>query len=405
MLKLHFDANRIALLSSILATQSQDDFHPMVERLNALYQGRRPISMGRLLTGLADVRTVAPLIALWRLSREAQSDPFLSRAVQATNLEELRQRLQSSSQGRRFWQALQEYIQAFRHMAASDEDLACPRWDEDPSFVLRALRSSVTAGDAENPEEKIRLQEGIRELERKRALARLSHGWQRFAVWHRSAFLSQLELVKKYCWWREETRVVASKAFYYCRRALLAQGHRWACSGVLDRTEDVFWMERKHLERLLEGSLPPSDVREVVRRHRRTTVIYRNFPAPQVIVGRGGPIQKTRRPAGRRFTGVPCGSGEVTARARVVHGLGEADKLQKGDVLVAPYTNPGWTPLFSLAAGIIMEEGGLLSHGAVVARECGIPTVLQIRDATRVFQDGQLLHLDGDSGVVEILED
>jgi pyruvate,water dikinase len=86
-----------------------------------------------------------------------------------------------------------------------------------------------------------------------------------------------------------------------------------------------------------------------------------------------------------------------------VHGLEEADKLEKGDVMVAPYTNPGWTPLFSLAAGIIMEEGGLLSHGAVVARECGIPTVLQIKDATRIFEDGQLLHLDGDRGVVEII--
>jgi pyruvate,water dikinase len=103
--------------------------------------------------------------------------------------------------------------------------------------------------------------------------------------------------------------------------------------------------------------------------------------------------------------GVPCGSGEVTAPAKVIHSLDEADKLMKGDVLIAPYTNPGWTPLFSLASGIVMEEGGLLSHGAVVARECGIPTVLQIRDAVRIFQDGQLLHLDGDRGIVEIVNE
>jgi phosphoenolpyruvate synthase/pyruvate phosphate dikinase len=89
----------------------------------------------------------------------------------------------------------------------------------------------------------------------------------------------------------------------------------------------------------------------------------------------------------------------------VVHSLDEADKLEKGDILVAPYTNPGWTPLFSLASGIVMEERGLLSHGAVVARECGIPTVLRIKDAVRVFQDGQLLHIDGDRGVVEIMEE
>jgi phosphohistidine swiveling domain-containing protein len=403
-LDLHFEANRIALLTSMLAIQSQDDFHPMVERLNADYPGRRPISMGRLLTGLSGVGTVTPLIGLWRLSRRAQSDPLLAQVIQETPLEELSQRLQSFPEGQEFWAVLEEYVSNFRHMAASDEDLAYPRWDEDPTFVLRALRNFVAGGDEEDPEERILLQQRIRELERKRAMARLSHGWLRFASWRRSGFLSQLELVKNYCWWREETRVIASRAFYYCRKVLLVQGHRWADRGVLEEPEDIFWMERQHLLGLLEGRLSPSEVREAVRKHRRTTVIYRNFTPPPVIVGRGGPRRITGRPTARRFTGVPCGSGEVTARAKVVHSLDEADKLEKGNILVAPYTNPGWTPLFSLASGIVMEEGGLLSHGAVVARECGIPTVLQIKDAVRIFQDGQLLHVDGDRGVVEIVE-
>jgi len=404
MLQLHFEANRIALLTTFLATQSQDDLQPMVDRLNADYPGRRPISMGRLLTGLSNVGTVKPLIGLWRLSRRAQSEPLLAEVIQETPLEELPQQLQSFPQGREFWAALEEYIQTFRYMAASDEDLACPRWDEDPTFVLRALKNFVAGGDEKNPEERTRLQRRIRELERKRAIARLSHGWLRFAPWRRSSFLSQLELVKKYCWWREETRVIASHAFYYCRKVLLEQGRRWAERGVLEEPEDIFWMERKHLLGLLEGKLSPSEVRDVVRKYRRTTVIYRNFTPPPAIVGRGGPERIAHLTTARRFTGVPCGSGQAVGRARVVRGLEEADKLKKGDILVAPYTNPGWTPLFSLASGIIMEEGGLLSHGAVVARECGIPTVLQIKDATRIFQDGQLLRVDGDRGVVEIVE-
>jgi pyruvate,water dikinase len=190
MLDLHFEANRIALLTSMLATQSQDDFHPMVERLNADYRGRRPISMGRLLTGLSGVGTVTPLIGLWRLSRKAQSDPLLVEVIQETSLEELSQRLQSFPQGREFWAVLEEYIHTFRHMAASDEDLACPRWDEDPTFVLRALKNFVAGGDGENPEERILLQKRIRELESKRAMARLSHGWLRVAPWRRSGLLT-----------------------------------------------------------------------------------------------------------------------------------------------------------------------------------------------------------------------
>jgi len=405
MLNLHFEANRIALLITFLATQSQDDFQPMVDQLNADYPGRWSISMGRLLTGLSNVGTVKPLIGLWHLSRRAQSEPLLAEAIQDAPLEELPQRLQSFPQGREFWAALEEYIGAFRYMAASDEDLACPRWDEDPTFVLRALKNLVAGGDEEDPEERIQLQKRIRELERKRAVVRLSRGWLRFAPWRQSSFLSQLELVKSYCWWREETRVIASRTFYYCRKMLLEQGRRWADRGVLEEPGDIFWMERKHLLGLLDGNLSPSEVREVVHKHRRTTVIYRNFTPPSAIVGRGGPERTTRRPATRRFTGVGCGSGQVTARAKVVHSLEEADKLKKGDILVAPYTNPGWTPLFSLASGIVMEEGGLLSHGAVVARECGIPTVLQIKDAVRIFQDGQLLRVDGDRGMVEIVEE
>ena len=405
MLDLHFEANRVALLTTFLATQSQDEFQPMVDRLNADYPGRRPISMGRLLTGLSNVGTVKPLIALWRLSRRAKSERLLAKVIEETPLEELPQRLQTFPQGQEFRAALERYIRAFRYMAASDEDLAYPRWDEDPTFVLRALKNFVAGENGENLEERIQQQKRIRELEKSRALVRLAHGWLRFAPWRRSSFLHQLELVKSYCWWREETRVIASGAFYYCRRVLLEQGRRWADRGVLEEPEDIFWMEREQLLGLLEEKLSPAEIRAVVHKHRRTTVIYRNFTPPSAIVGRGGPERATRRPTGRRFTGVACGSGQATGRARVVHSLEEAHKLKKGDILVAPYTNPGWTPLFSLASGIVMEEGGLLSHGAVVARECGIPTVLQIKDAVRIFRDGQLLCVDGDRGVVEIMRD
>jgi len=110
------------------------------------------------------------------------------------------------------------------------------------------------------------------------------------------------------------------------------------------------------------------------------------------------------RPADTRFQGVACSSGVVTGRARVISDLHQADRFQSGEILVAPYTNPGWTPLFSLAAGIVMEEGGLMSHGAVVARECGIPAVLQIDRATEIFQDGDLLRVNGTVGVVEVVE-
>ena len=122
------------------------------------------------------------------------------------------------------------------------------------------------------------------------------------------------------------------------------------------------------------------------------------------VIGVGASMRKLAiRPGQRVFEGVPCSSGRVEGIARVVETLEEARTLQRGEILVARYTNPGWTPLFNLAGGVVIEEGGLLSHGAVVAREYGIPAVLRIEGATEILRTGQRLRIDGSLGTVEIL--
>jgi pyruvate,water dikinase len=107
-------------------------------------------------------------------------------------------------------------------------------------------------------------------------------------------------------------------------------------------------------------------------------------------------------PAGA-LAGSPVSAGTVEGRARVVMRLEEAN-MDKGDILVAPYTDPGWTPLFPLAAGLVTEVGGLMTHGAVVAREYGIPAVVAVENATAIIQDGQQIRVDGTRGYVEILK-
>jgi phosphoenolpyruvate synthase/pyruvate phosphate dikinase len=101
-----------------------------------------------------------------------------------------------------------------------------------------------------------------------------------------------------------------------------------------------------------------------------------------------------------RLDGVPGSPGKVTGRACVIHGPEEFQRLQQGDILIAPLTNPVWTPLFAIASGVITEVGGILSHGAIVAREYGIPAVMSIPSATRRILDGQTVTVDGDRGFV-----
>jgi len=200
-------------------------------------------------------------------------------------------------------------------------------------------------------------------------------------------------------------------------------------------------MSRAEVLGLLEGSCDFETVRKAVRKRRRIPVAYRNFTPPPVI--QPGPVRVlTKRSLGRRvhangmrggaeedtvamaypsrqnakteettggegarevYTGVGCSAGIARGLARVIRSLDEAATLRRGEILVAPFANPGWMPLFNVASAVVLEEGGLLSHSAVVAREYGIPAVLQVEGATAKLRTGDLVVGDGGRGVVEVL--
>ena len=403
MAELHWEANRVAIRVGILSTQAQDDFEPMVRRLNATLPLEQRIAEGDLITGLSDVRTAQPSLDLWDLARAAVDDPQVAPAVLHGDPEGIPQRLQSTEAGRAFWQRVQEYLTRYRYMAPIDEDLSQPRWDEDPSFVLSTLQAYARADESVDPARHLATQRQVRRKTERRVLEILSRGWRRLWPFGRRSFIKQLRLVRRYVWWREETRVIASRAFYQCRRFYKELGRRWAAQGILDQPEHIFLLRWPAIRAVLDGEAPPEGLRDQVKSYLRLKTCYRNFEPPSVI-GVGASLRRpVIRPGQRVFEGVPCSSGRVEGIARVVETLEEAQALQRGEILVARYTNPGWTPLFNLAGGIVIEEGGLLSHGAVVAREYGIPAVLRIEGATKIFRTGQRLRIDGSAGTVEIL--
>ncbi len=404
MIDLHWEGNRIAHTVSILSTQAQDDFHPMVEKLNQANRGQEPITEGRLLTGLTDMSTARPMIELWELSREAQKESQVAQVIVNSPPGEIPARLQESEAGRGFWEQLQAFIKKYRYMSPIDEDLSLPRWDEDPSFVLATLKSYVGQPDDKGPEQQVAEQVQVRLREEERARALLSRGLiNRLIPYRRRQFFNQLRLVQRYCWWREETRTLVSMAFYHCRRFFVELGRRWAASGYLEHPDDIFCLTREQVLAAMDGKLSSEEARDAVRKYKRMKLCYRNFEPPHTI-GRGFRLPEREPAAVTRLEGVPCSGGTVVAPARVVMSLDQAHELQKGEVLVAPYTNPGWMPLFHLAGGIVMEEGGLLSHGAVVAREFGIPAVIRVERATRLLRTGQTLRVDGRRGTIEILD-
>ena len=403
MAELHWQANGTAIRVSLLSTQAQDDFEPMIRRLNAALPPHERIAEGDLITGLSDVRTAQPTLTLWELARAALENPEVAAAVVQGDPAGIPQQLQASAAGRAFWGRLQECLIRFHYMAAVDEDLSQPRWDEDATFVLSTLRAYARADGAMDPARHLVAQRQVRRAAERRALKILSRGWHWLWPFGRRSFVNQLRLVRRYVWWREETRVVASRAFYQCRRFYKELGRRWAGQGFLGGADDIFLLRWSAIRAVLDGAAPAGGLRAQIAAYRRLKACYRVFEPPGVIgvgANMGGP---SVRPGQRVFEGIPCSSGQVEGIARVVETLEEARALQRGEILVARYTNPGWTPLFNLAEGIVIEEGGLLSHGAVVAREYGIPAVLRIEGATKIFTTGQRLRVDGSAGTVEIV--
>lgn len=396
MIDLHYRTNRIALICSFLATESQNDFRSFVEKINKRLPDDKKISIANLLTGLTQLSTTEPLVELWHLAAEARLDEQLKELICKTDVDQLIATLWNNRYY--FAEKLNNYLQKFCFLAASDEDLSCPRWIDDATFPLTILKNFVEGDGGENPAQAIKKQQQFRANENARMLALLN--WS-----ERTNYKFQLQLVTRYCRWREITRISLSKTYYYCRRAFIEQGKRLAAKNIIADAEEIFWLEREELLDLLNDKINAEQAREKIATAHLIAECYRNIEPPTTI-GKGSQIKREaiiQSSNEKLFQGVACSAGEIVARARIIQNLSEAGKLSRGEILIAPHTNPGWTPLFSLAAAVVLEEGGLLSHGAVVARECGIPTVLQIKGATKIFNDGQLLRVNGTNGEVEVL--
>ncbi len=197
---------------------------------------------------------------------------------------------------------------------------------------------------------------------------------------------------------------------------LLELGRRLAEGGAVAETDDVFWLEVEELERAadaLERGEPLNDLSQRVEgRQRAWRAEKRVTPPPElpqkgrvlgiktdIFIATSGEDQTESV-----LSGVGCSPGQVTGTARVLHGPEDFDEMELGDILVADVTTPAWTPLFAMAAGIVTNVGGPLSHGSIVAREYGIPAVLGTGVATRRIESGQRVTVDGEAGTVSLLE-
>jgi pyruvate,water dikinase len=191
-----------------------------------------------------------------------------------------------------------------------------------------------------------------------------------------------------------------TRLFPPLRCPMLELGKRWQERGLLDERGDIFYLE---IDEIMRMPKTPQPMQDKARLRKETFLSAHHTPCPNIIRDGEeifGAQAETEEVRASGLQGVAGSPGVVTGITRIIKSPEEFTRLKKGEILVAPITNPVWTPLFSIASAVITEVGGILSHGAIVAREYGIPAVMSVAGATLLLHDGQRITVDGNKGLI-----
>jgi pyruvate,water dikinase len=336
--------------------------------------------------------------ALLLLSRLAAADaPFRAGLLETDNLEAYFQVAPAEIK-----RALAELLERHGRQAVYEADPACPRYAEDPTPLLEIIRRCVKTEAWSHAPSPAPAGPGQGEP---------PTGFNRFVPWRTWLAGLLLRRLRRFLLLRDQLHRLKAEALAACRRWALATGHKWAEQGWLDRPDDIFWLSPEEIERVfrVEAGLAPT-LSSTVRARQATYQTYAETKLPftladseiasiQLGVGLLGDSS-----AVDVVVGLPVSPGQARGTVVVVHRPDEFEKLAGEMILVMPSTDPAWLALLPAAAGLIVETGGLLSHGSVIAREYGLPAVANIPQATDRFHTGDKVLVDGSTGVIQVLE-
>ncbi|WP_254765696.1 PEP/pyruvate-binding domain-containing protein [Salinilacihabitans rarus] len=302
--------------------------------------------------------------------------------------------------GTEFVAAFETFLDDFGFRTSNEIDLSRPRWRDDPSILFQTIRSNLRSSDrGEHRKHLAQLKQDAGEAAEKLE-NRASRGL--FGPVKRPIVGQLIQVYRGGIQLREHHKHGAARFLAAIHDCVSDVGTELAEAGVLEHPEDVWFLRKRELLDALDGESPLDvDVSERRDTHQR----YMSLSAPPILTSEGETPTGKRNgsPSEHVLTGTPVSSGVVEGVARVMHDPSE-QSISKGEILVAPSTDVGWTPLFQDAAGLVMEVGGRMTHGALVAREYGIPAVVSVANATNEIRTGERIRIDGERGTVELLD-
>jgi phosphoenolpyruvate synthase/pyruvate phosphate dikinase len=302
--------------------------------------------------------------------------------------------------GREARDAIRAYLDKYGMRCVGEIDITRPRWSERPTTLVPMILGNIKnfePGAGKRLFGQGRQEAWKKEQELLERLRALPDGERKAEETKR-----MIDRVRTFIGYREYPKYGMVSRYFVYKQALLEEAERLMQAHVLREKEDIFYLTFQELQDVVRTS----DVDDQLIRERRDAFrSYQMLTPPRVITSDGevmaGSYRREDVPTAA-LVGLPVSAGTIAGRARVILDMAKAD-LEPGDILVTAYTDPSWTPLFVTIAGLVTEVGGLMTHGAVIAREYGLPAVVGVERATRVIQDGQRIRVHGTDGYVEIL--
>jgi pyruvate,water dikinase len=357
---------------------------------------------GRLIAGIGDVDSAAPSWALWDLARQVADSPKLTGEFDA-GIAGIVDRLRADADTTKFVQSVDDFLDLYGSRGPNEWEMSAPTWGTSPELALAAVDRMRRADAGTGPQ----VHWDERAADREALTAHVASQLEGNPEVH-GQFLAAVRAAGLFLAGRERTKTTIIKVTHEARLAFHEIARRMVAAGHFEHFEDFAMIRDDEYDDFLTD---PGAFRDTIRERRELFEQLQQLEPPFVLSGAVPPLDQWRRRgstpvevagAGDTLVGIPGCPGEYTGRARVILSPDHPDALEPGDVLVAPITDPAWTPLFVPAGAVIVDVGATISHAVIVSRELGIPCVVSVTDGTRRIPDGATVTVNGTTGTVSI---
>ncbi|PFV67839.1 phosphoenolpyruvate synthase [Bacillus sp. AFS059628] len=355
------------------------------DTLSQSVQNNITSEMGLALMDVADV--IRPYQEVITYLQHVEDDSFLNELVQFKGGEEARD-------------AILTFLNKYGMRCSGEIDITKTRWSEKPTTIIPMILNNIR--DFEYGASKRKFEEGLQEALKKEEelIERLQHLPDSKQKVEETK--QMIRNIRNFIGYREYPKYGMINRYFIYKQALLKEAEQLVQTGIIREADDIYYLTFEELHEVVRTNKLDY---ELIQKQKNDYKLYEKLTPPRIMTSDGeiitGKYKRENLPADA-IVGLPVSSGVIEGRARVILNMEEAN-LEEGDILVTAFTDPGWTPLFVSIKGLVTEVGGLMTHGAVIAREYGLPAVVGVENATKLIKDGQRIRVHGTEGYIEVL--